>query len=297
MTGRGSHEDDPPGGGGRSPTGPRRRSTERGFAPPTEDPEDAAPASEGPAPIARKARVTLEFAAPPLALPGEEEVGGKGDLVLDTDGMADAERSEPGSLDLDLAELEASDGDAPELDAWGRDRLRRGSGSHRVVSPPPSPPSPAPLDAPHSLPAEEGVDAIGLVDRSRPSTPALDLGAEMKDRYALGDFTGALRAAELLLGSRPDDAQAQRYAQSSRDRLVQLYSARLGPMDRVPQVAVPDSEVRWLGLDHRAGFLLSRVDGQHTLEEIIDVSGMARLEALKMLTELLDAGAIQLGDG
>lgn len=282
MATGGSDGNDPPRGDRRPSTGPRRSTTERGIAPPpTEEIEDADPAD----------RVTLDFSGPPLALPGEPGSDRDGELVLDTEDMAPP--SERPSLDLDLDELGSGDAPGGEPDAWERDRLRRGSGSHRVVSPPPERPSPAPPDDPHSLPPEDGAGAIGLVDRSRPSNPELDLGAEMKDRYALGDFTGALRAAELLLGTQPDHAEARRYAESSRDRLVQIYSARLGSMERVPLVAVPDTEVRWLGLDHRAGFLLSRVDGSHTLEEIIDVSGMPRLEALKMLTELLDAGAIR----
>ena len=275
MTSGGSGHDDPPEGGGRSRAGPRRSTTERGIAPPaTEDIAETDPND----------RVTLDFSGPPLALPGEDSPE-EGELVLDT---TDVSAAPQGGLDLDLAELEEG-----EPDAWGRDSVRRGSGMHRVASVPPAPASPPSADAPHSLPPEGGADAIDLVDRSRPSNPDLDFAAEMKDRYALGDFTGALRAAELLLGSKPHHPEAIRYAHSSRDRLVQLYSARLGSMERVPLVAVPDSEVRWLGLDHRAGFLLSRVDGSHSLEEIIDVSGMPRLEALKMLTELLDAGAIR----
>jgi hypothetical protein len=60
---------------------------------------------------------------------------------------------------------------------------------------------------------------------------------------------------------------------------------------------VPDAEVRWLGLDHRAGFLLSRIDGVATVDELVDVSGMGRLEALKILAELLEAKAIRFTGG
>ena len=135
--------------------------------------------------------------------------------------------------------------------------------------------------------------ALGLVERSRPSQPDLDLAAEMAERYALGDFTGALRAAELLLGRDEPHPEAERYAQSCRERLVKLYESRLGDTTQVPVVQVPPTEIRWLGLDHRAGFLLSRVDGVGTVEQLIDVSGMPRLEALKTLVELLDAGAVR----
>ncbi len=47
-------------------------------------------------------------------------------------------------------------------------------------------------------------------------------------------------------------------------------------------------------LVHRAGFLLSRVDGFTSLEELLDLSGMPRLEALKTVLSLVDAGAIMI---
>lgn len=137
-------------------------------------------------------------------------------------------------------------------------------------------------------------DAIELVDRNRPSSPDLDLHAEMRERFALHDFTHALRIAELVLGRVSDDADALRIASRSRERLEQIYTARLGAIGRTPELAVPEAEVRWLGLDHRAGFLLSRVDGEHTVEELLDVCGMRRLEGLKTLVELKDVGAIRM---
>ena len=128
----------------------------------------------------------------------------------------------------------------------------------------------------------------------KPSGTDLDLAAEMAECYALGDFTGALRIAELVLGGDAAHPQARLYARYSRQRLEQIYSSRLGSSSHVPVVTVRDSEVRWLGLDHRAGFLLSRIDGTHSVDMLIDVSGMQRLEALKTLVELLEAGAIRM---
>jgi len=139
-------------------------------------------------------------------------------------------------------------------------------------------------------------DALDLVDRSQSVPPEADLASEMADRYALGDYTGALSIAELILGQRPGDETALRYAEGSRQRLAQFYTSRLGPLDRVPDVAVPDSEIRWLGLDHHAAFLLSRVDGHSTVEEILHVVPMPRLDALKSLVELLDDAVIVLRD-
>ena len=73
-----------------------------------------------------------------------------------------------------------------------------------------------------------------------------------------------------------------------------MYAARLGALDRVVSVAVPADQIRWLSLDHRAGFLLSLVDGISTLEEILDISGMSRLEALRIMYALLEQRVITI---
>jgi hypothetical protein len=142
-------------------------------------------------------------------------------------------------------------------------------------------------------PTEAEGDALDLVDRSRPSQQ-LDLVGEMEELYALDDLTGALRFAELILGREPDNQQAMRCAENCRRRLLGLYSSKIGRLDAVPVPALSDTELRWLGLDHRSGFLLSRVDGTSTVEEVLDVCGMPRLEALKTLVDLLERGAIRV---
>jgi len=146
-----------------------------------------------------------------------------------------------------------------------------------------------------SLPPEpdHAGDALDLVDHSRPSQQ-LDLLGEMEELYALDDLTGALGFAELVLGRDPGNAQALRCAANCRERLIQLYTSKIGDLASVPVHAVGENEQRWLGLDHRAGFLLSRIDGLGTVEDLLDVCGMPRLEALKTLADLLERGAIRL---
>jgi len=119
--------------------------------------------------------------------------------------------------------------------------------------------------------------------------------ADMKDRYAMGDFSGALVIAEGIIENDPNDSEAPRYAQSCRDVLTQMYSARLGSLDQRVRVAVPSDQIRWLTLDHRAGFLLSLVDGGSTVDQLLDISGMPRLDALRILYQLLDQRVISLG--
>ncbi len=132
-----------------------------------------------------------------------------------------------------------------------------------------------------------------------PSAPASARDAEiteMKDRYAMGDFTGALVVAESMLEADADDIDAQRYAQSCRDVLTQMYAARLGALTQRVRVAVPGDQIRWLSLDHRAGFVLSLIDGSSTVEELLDISGMNRLDALRIFYTLFDQRVIALSE-
>jgi hypothetical protein len=142
------------------------------------------------------------------------------------------------------------------------------------------------------LPGQPWGGALDLVDRSRPLLPP-DLVGEMEELYALDDLSGALRHAELILGRIPEHEQALRCAENCRARLIRLYSSKIGRLDRVVVQAMSDSQLRWLGLDHRSGFLLSRVDGVSNVEELLDICGMPRLEALKTLADLLERGAIR----
>lgn len=128
----------------------------------------------------------------------------------------------------------------------------------------------------------------------KPSEEVLpdDIHQEIADRFGLGDYAAALSAAELQLGLDPEDESARQYAQISRERLEARYVTRIGSLEFVYNLAVPTAQVKWLGLDPQASFLLSLVDGQTTVSEVLGACQMGRLEALRVFTELLEAKAI-----
>ena len=210
----------------------------------------------------RPRRVTLNLSGPPLTLPKEDP---RSTLPWDAPRSLEARAdSGPPSSPRPALPPAGLGGEEEALDSW----------------------------MPETLPGEGG-DAIGLVERPRRPSQPMDLSQEMVELFELGDFSGALRAAELLLGRSPDHADGKRYASRARDSLERLHAMRFGGTTRVPKVVVAHADVRWLGLDHRAGFLLSRITGLDDVEGLIDVSGMSRLEVLKTLVELLEAGAIE----
>jgi hypothetical protein len=117
---------------------------------------------------------------------------------------------------------------------------------------------------------------------------------EMNDRVSVGDYSGALEIAESILADNPNNVAAKACIENCRTVLRKMYAARIGPLDRVPVVAVPRDQLRWLSIDHKAGFVLSLVDGVSSLEMIIDVSGMPELDTLRILSELAQQRIISL---
>ncbi|HZU84855.1 MAG TPA: hypothetical protein VE987_18115 [Polyangiaceae bacterium] len=63
---------------------------------------------------------------------------------------------------------------------------------------------------------------------------------------------------------------------------------------RVPRLVVSTIELQSLPLDHRAGFIMSFVDGTYTVEMILDACAMRRDDALAILRELAARGVIAL---
>ncbi len=173
-----------------------------------------------------------------------------------------------GTIDLTGAassHLSKHDTIRPSGDAWSVDRKRR------TLAPPPGP-----------LPGQQTTH-VPVPD---------DIHLQIADRFALGDYAAALSAAELQLGVDPNDQTARQYAETSRQRLEARYVTRIGSLDWVFNLAVPATRVKWLGLDPQAAFLLSLVDGQSTVDQVLEACRMKRLEALRVFAELLDAKAI-----
>jgi hypothetical protein len=150
--------------------------------------------------------------------------------------------------------------------------------------------------------------------------PHGDRVAEIRDLYASGDTEAALALAtelenaalatdDLLAGLVPEEGHAlprepEPYPVSGDPDLdagLPLVGTRsqvpgeLVPLASiVPRLLLSASELSRLPIDPRAGFLLSIVDGVHTMEEILDICAMPEREAIDLLEELRVMGVISL---
>lgn len=108
----------------------------------------------------------------------------------------------------------------------------------------------------------------------------LDLQMAVESSAALEAFELAERAIDVAQDHRLDEGQQA--------MLVLAYELAIGPLDQpVRHGAAPTS------LDPRTAFLLSRIDGMMSVDELLEISGMPRFEALRLLAQLVRQGVVE----
>ncbi|HEV8321792.1 MAG TPA: hypothetical protein VG389_09280 [Myxococcota bacterium] len=145
--------------------------------------------------------------------------------------------------------------------------------------------------------AESGADALDLVESRHARAVPQDLGALMKravSLHALGDFSGSMALVEKVLSSDPAHREAREYLGRNQETLQAMYESKIGSLQQIPLVAIPQGEIVWLNLDHRAGFVLSQIDGETCFEDVIDMCAMPRLEVVRIFAELLAENVIRV---
>jgi hypothetical protein len=150
----------------------------------------------------------------------------------------------------------------------------------------------APEPAHDSAPTPTGLRLrSGITGEARPST--LDQRAlEMRSLLKAGSYSSALVLAESVLGSDPSHAGAKHCAEQCRVALGEKYLGSLGGRQVILRAIMGQGELTVLSLDHRAGFLLSFIDGSLTIDEVLDACSMPELDALRILFELRTQGVI-----
>ena len=181
-----------------------------------------------------------------------------------------------------------------ELDP-GTTRVRRGSGSIPSVTPLTAVDASPPEDLAERLDREvdEGApEGEARGDRTRRRVNALIDRAVAASRT--GDHATAIVALDLALAEDPESAVAQKLIHRHQPAILDVYQRFLGDLSARPSAALPMHELSAHKIDIRAAFLLSRIDGTLTFEEILDVSGMQRAEAFRHLSVLLLRGILAI---
>jgi hypothetical protein len=151
--------------------------------------------------------------------------------------------------------------------------------------------------------AAKGLPGAGLKDTgdSAPEEGPLDaagLNALMEDaekHFDLGDFSGSLAIVQRVLETRPDHEGAKAYLLRNQATLIKMFESKLGNLNSIPRVLISQEDVIWMNMHHRAAFLLSQIDGALSYEDLITISGMSRLEGLRILADLVSNKVIGVG--
>jgi hypothetical protein len=130
---------------------------------------------------------------------------------------------------------------------------------------------------------------------SKPSPPAQPaqgsaeaLYREARRKLDSRDLDGALACLERIPSDYANFDDAKRLLELTRGQLQQHYETRLGSFGTAPRITVSNEELVSLRLNHRAGYILSQIDGRVSLEDLIALSGMPRLDTLRILCALID---------
>jgi len=116
--------------------------------------------------------------------------------------------------------------------------------------------------------------------------------ADARQLLAADQLEEALDHFQLSARLDPGRVETELYIELLRARLMARYRTRVGHGGARPHLELPPGEVARYNLSADAGFLLSRLDGRTSVDEIVSLSGMDAFDALRNLDRMLDAGII-----
>ena len=125
---------------------------------------------------------------------------------------------------------------------------------------------------------------------------ARGLVTECKTSLYAGRCAHAALAAEVALqvGEQAHNSDVDQLLGAAHPLFERAFSVFVGDMKSIPIRAIPPEDLAAYGFDHRAAFLMSRMDGSLNVSDLLHVAGMSRFEALRLLAALRRARAIDM---
>ncbi len=138
----------------------------------------------------------------------------------------------------------------------------------------------------------EGGEFVGGPLSEEEKANLLEQVAAARSEENLG---GALDICEEILKRSPGDPEVEELAREIKEDLVNFYLDKLKPLDQIPQLVANDASILELSLDPIGGFLLSQIDGNITVEELLTIMGtFEQYRVVSALHYFLNAGIIEL---
>jgi hypothetical protein len=114
------------------------------------------------------------------------------------------------------------------------------------------------------------------------------LFAAAEELYEQQDYEGALEMLDILTQTKKISPDAQRLRERCRHYLQKAYIDYFGDANTCPYTLQPLQALQHANLDHRAGFLLSRMDGRTTLRDLLLLSNLDEFDFLRILYQLAE---------
>ena len=219
------------------------------------------------------------------------------DLTMNRDGLGRRQPARTEELSRDPVLSQKSDIPSRNSDIWGSpvQDVAAPMSAEPVAPASISPASISVDDLPRFLLAELDREApVEESSRQRLRRRISSLIEKARAAHRSGDRTRAVLALDLAVSEDPDSAITQKLIQLHRDEMCEIFQGYLGDAGGVPVMALGLSQLSGQNIDNRAAFLLSRIDGMLTIDELLDVSGMARVEAYRHLCVLVIKGILKI---
>jgi hypothetical protein len=111
---------------------------------------------------------------------------------------------------------------------------------------------------------------------------------ELSEHLLRRRYDDVLRIAHAILRDRPDDMVALSSIDQCRTSLEALHAFSTSALMQTPTLVIGGPALQSLPLDHRAGFIISLVDGHSPVSLILDMCPMNRPEALSVIFALVE---------
>lgn len=136
-------------------------------------------------------------------------------------------------------------------------------------------------------------ERAGETDRARMERRVNTLLERALDAHRSLQSTMAVVALDLAFREDPERQLVDELVCRHASVISEIYHAYLGDTGKVPSLSISQAELCFERIDSRAAFMLSRVDGMMSLDDILCVVGMPRLEALHHASVLLLRGVLR----
>jgi len=220
-----------------------------------------------------------------LALPTDQRVASLLDALNELDGMLDA----GGLLALTDELIDESEIEILEDDAE--------SAAERFVR--------AKTKAPEQLASAETIVLSGPEVKRKirykqsvmPSVIADNLFSDVKSLFEIGDREGALVSLERMVVVAPLTPSIGNFLRHNEGRLLDYYQNVFGPFSRVVSMKEEDQTMPggYFALD-KVKAITSLIDGQRSVQQVIDHSGLSTVEACAVISQLCRSASVNVAE-